>query len=79
MTTYAKLMDYERGYFPAIIGIHPSEIDWFEEEFVCWQPEALDFEQYNLVLFCPKRKVFFLAQSFDFEYTTDRKQSFIKV
>lgn len=53
---------------PALVGIDPNSIDWNTEKFPCWQPDELDGEEYNLILWCPKRLTLFRGHSFDFDF-----------
>jgi hypothetical protein len=52
----------------ALVGIDSNAIDWNTETFLCWQPDELDEEEYNLILWCPKRHALFRAHSFDFDF-----------
>ncbi len=74
-TTYAFLRQLNPYHetdlneeYPSIIGFNSKEIDWNDERFICWQPDELDGEQYNLILWCPQRKVLFRGQSIDFDF-----------
>ena len=53
---------------PPVVGIDPNLIDWNTEKFVCWQPDELNDQEYNLILWCPKRLTLFRAQSFAFDF-----------
>lgn len=55
---------------PVIKGFDATLIDWKHERFICWQPEELDGQEFNLILYCPVRKIVFQGMSIDFDYET---------
>lgn len=70
MTTYAKLRDYREGdCFPYITGYGEikycagDDFSWFE----CWLPDAIENEEFNLVILLGDLPVRVQSINFDFE------------
>lgn len=74
MTTYATIRkcceDEDQNAFPPpLIGFDTKLIDWNHERLICFQPDELDNEEFNLILYCPVRKVVFLSRSMFFDFS----------
>ena len=69
-TTYARRRDdLDDREKPPLLGLDTRKVQWKHANFPCWQPDELEGEEYNLILWCPDRKVLFRGCSIDFDYS----------